>query len=219
MNVIHLYGSYCNNEKIIAWGQRLRIAMGEKEILSRDCYHGGEFRPPTYRAYAEALDYSWNAKNSRDNLHILSYNTLYDGWKNKSGSRSGFMASAVNSYEYAYDQWDQWTKEYHPDLLDDSTFGCWLQLLPQPASVLLTLNSCTITWNSNESRVFRSTEMGRYTLPQSECYVSVVEDDWRSARVEAYVKAWEKMAANEPNDRYESIILSEQKLLKVKWNS
>lgn len=203
-------------EMIFSWGQRLRTAMGEKEILSQNCFRGGEFRPPTFRSYARSLDTSlWTCydHNNERVLYVVPYNHIYDGWLDHGyppSIRHGFMAAAVNAYEYAYDLWDQWTKDCYPDLLDNATFGVWFELLPEPASIILQDKKATLTWNTQETRVHRAQEMGRYCLPLEACHVSVIASHWRAARAEAYVRAWEKMAANEPTDRYESIILAEQ---------
>lgn len=209
-------------QMIAAWGKRLKHAMGEKEILSRSCFMGGEFRPPTFRTYAESLDRSMWTVCDEDGrkLHVVPYNHIYDGWKDHGyppKQKYGFMAAAINSYEFAYDLWD-WTSNYHPDLMDDGTFGTWFELLPEPASVILRKNKAIITWDAKESRVFRSSEMGRYCLSQKDRRVEAEASNWRIARAEAYVLAWEKMAANEPADRYESVILAEQKQLKERWS-
>lgn len=53
--------------------------------------------------------------------------------------------------------------------------------------------------------------MGRYKLSDSDRIVKIgFEKNWRLARGEAYVQAWEKMIANEPADRYLSVIKAEQ---------
>jgi len=199
-------------EKIVSWGQRLRKAMGEKEILSRYSFIGGEFRPPTFRAYAECLDRScWEvlAGSYGDSLTVVPYNHIYDGWENKE-PRHGFMARAVNPYEYSYQYWDKWTHAYSPNLLDNATFGAWLELLPEPASLIFDGKKARLQWADWEPRVHRFEEMGRYTLLSEDCWAEAEQESWRLSRAEAYVQAWEKMAANEPEDRYESFIQAEQ---------
>lgn len=222
MNIVDIY--YSNNvdihnlyEIIVHLGKRLRIAMGNKEILPRNERIGGEFRVPTYRSYAESLSQQmWNVCNVKGQIyHILPYSTTYDGWKdNPERHRGGFMAISMSSYEYAYEYWDEVGRDYYPNLLENDTFGAWLELLPEPASVIVVENKVTIRWNATEPRVFRSSEMGRYCLPQYRCYVDAISSNWRLARAEAYVKVWERMAINEPSDRYESVIQSEQEILK-----
>lgn len=206
-----------HDSMIDSWGARLRKAMGDKEILSRNCFKGGELRVPTYRSYAEALDRNpWMVYSSGGRLYIQPYNTLYDGWDNGE-HRSGLMACSMNSYEYAYKYWDEWTNIYSPNLLDSGTFGTWLELLPEPAFVIIENNSAIIRWSTNEPRVHRCKEMGRYQLPESECIEVADESHWRVSRAEAYVKAWEKMAANEPEDRHEADILADQEQWDKKW--
>lgn len=223
MNVISLYLSKGQSyyDKIVMFGERLKKAMGEKEILSRSLFRGGEFRPPTYRAYAEALDCMWTAYNiDQRMLNIVPYSTVFDGWKSeysKGNHRGGFMSSAINSYEYSYDVWNEWTKDYYPDLFDDGTFAVWQNLLPGPSVILIKDNKVKIRWNPIESRVHRSKEMGRYCLSKHKCFVEASGSNWREARAEAYVLAWEKMAANEPLDRYEAVIIAEQKVLDERW--
>lgn len=209
-------------EIICDLGKRLRVAMGEKEILPRNERYMGEFRPPTYRSYAESLNqHMWNVCRSDGRMyHILPYSNTFDSWKNNPDyHRAGFMAISMSAYEYAYEYWDDTTNEYYPNLLENDTFGAWLELLPEPASVIVVEDKVTIRWNATEPRVYRSSEMGRYCLPQYRCYVDATSSNWRLARAEAYVKAWERMASNEPDDRYESVILAEQDFLKIKWNS
>lgn len=201
------------------WGMRLREAMGDKEILSRNNWMGGEFRPPTFRAYCEALDRSpWTCHGEERSLFVVPYNSIYDGWKANHGfRRSGIMCRCVNSYEFAYELWDEWTHWYHPDLLDNGTFGVWLELLPEPASVVLKGKYARIEWNDSEPRVHRSAEMGRYSLSKADCFAETMESSWRISRAEAYVRAWEKMANNEPKDRYESKIAEDQERLRKRW--
>src|SRR3989344_1176792 len=199
-------------EIIAELGQRLRRAMGEKEVLSRSTFVGGEFRVPTFRAYAECLDRNpWTAcAETWETLRVVPYSSLHEGWS-KQTDRHGFMATAFNPHEYSYEFWDNCTHRFHPDLLDSGTFGTWLELLPQPVSVILDCeNTAMIRWSANEPRVHRSMEMGRYCLSSDHCSVSVTAKSWRLARAEAYVRAWEKMALNEPPDRYESVMLAEQ---------
>jgi len=206
-------------EMIAGWGDRLRKAMGEEEILSRYHYIGGEFRPPTFRSMAEALDRSpWTTYNSYgQTLYVLPYNNLYDGWLKSDRHRAGFMCVCINPYEYAYELWDKWTNEFNPDLLDNATFASWAELLPEPYSLTIENNTATLSWAKDEPRVHRYEEMARYSLSKAERIVEVTESSWRVARAEAYVQAWEKMAAKEPEDRYKSVILAEQEKLKKEW--
>lgn len=207
-------------EMIASWGNRLRKAMGDEEILSR--YHtiGGEFRVPTYRSMAEALNRSpWSLYNKGGrSLIVVPYNDLYDGWtKNPDRHRAGFMCICVSPHEYSYEFWDKWTHEYNPDLLDNATFASWAELLPEPYSLLIEGNTATLSWAKDEPRVHRYQEMGRYSLNKFERVVEVSDSSWRVARAEAYVQAWEKMAVAEPADRYKAAMLAEHKELEEKW--
>ncbi len=187
--------------------------MGEKEILSRNIWIGGEFRPPTYRAYAEALDQCpWTAISSHEQeLIILPYNSIYDGWlKSPERHNGGVMTRCMNSYEYAYELWESRSSGFYPDLTADGTFGVWLGLLPEPVSINVCGSQVELKWGPGEPRVHRSHEMGRYLLSDSDRQVRSFGSSWRLSRAEAYVMAWEKMAANEPADRYESVIRAEQ---------
>ena len=188
-------------------GLRLRKAMGDKEIMP----YAQSF-VPTYRDYAKTLDRSaWRVyRPDGQQYMVVPYSDHYDGWKATGHNRIGFMAGAISSYEYAYDMWDHRTHEFHPDLFDNATFASWLELLPQPVSVVCGKQRTAIMWSDHEPRVHRAQEMGRYTLAQDQCAVCVDEASWRLSRAEAYVCAWEKMAANEPADRYESILRAEQ---------
>lgn len=201
-------------------GARLRKAMGENEILSRSTFIGGEFRVPTYRAYAESLDANpWMvyAPNGQS-LRVVDYNNKFDGWNSDPWRiRHGFMATAVSPYEYAYELWDKWTHKFHPDLLDNGTFGVWLELLPQPVSVVIEGQVATIRWAGSEPRVHRFREMARYNLPTDQREVSAISTSWRLARAEAYVRAWERMADYEPPDRYKAVMLAEQQELEARW--
>jgi hypothetical protein len=204
------------------WGKRLRKAMGEEEILDRNHRIGGEFRVPTFRQMAESLDRNvWEAYSERgDRLWVVPYNSLYDGWtKSADRHRAGFMCSCFNSYEYAYEFWDKWmeTSKYHPHLLDNATFAAWAELLPEPYSLTIENNTAVLSWAKDEPRVHRSEEMGRYQLSKHQRIVEVTECSWRVARAEAYVQAWEKMAANEPADRYKDYMLKEHEELMEKW--
>lgn len=209
-------------EMLQSWGLRLRKAMGEKEILPRNLYKGGELRVPTYRSYAEALDRSpWTCYDKHGmTLYVQPYNDIYDGWDNGE-RRHGLMARSYSPYEYAFKYWDDYTHEYSPDLLDNGTFGLWLELLPEPAFFLIEGNnssSVRIQWASEEPRVHRAKEMGRYLLPTNECFAQANLSSWRLSRAEAYVMAWEKMAANEPEDRHEADILKDQAIIDELWN-
>ncbi|MEK7628334.1 MAG: hypothetical protein AAB421_02870 [Patescibacteria group bacterium] len=185
--------------------------MGDTEILSRN-YWGGEFRVPTFRAYAECLDHDpWTVLNEDGRPYkVVPYNETYDGWTEgfkQNKQRSGFMAGALSPYEYAYEYWEKFRmNEYHPDLFQNGTFGVWLALLPQPVSVECQGNTAVISWEGVEPRVHRSEEMGRYTLPNDQRITCCHSTSWRRARAEAYVMAWERMAANEPADRYRAKI-------------
>ncbi len=123
---------------VVDLGKRLRIAMGEEEVLSRNHFHGGELRVPTYRAYAESLDFApWTTLDLYGRtMYIQPYNEIYDGWSNNR-SRSGLMAASCNAYEYAYKYWENIGREHFPDPFDDGTFGVWLGLLPQPANITI----------------------------------------------------------------------------------
>lgn len=203
-------------EMIYNWGQRLRQAMGAEEILSRNHYIGGEFRVPTFRSMAEALDRSpWTCYNkSGYTLHVVPYNSLYDGWtKNPDYHRAGFMCTCYNPYEFAYEFWDKYCKAFSPDLLDNGTFGVWSELLPEPCTFSYEDGKGILKWNADEPRVHRSKEMGRYQLEQKDCFVEVSGMSWRLARAEAYVRAWEKMISREPEDKYKFFILNEHEEL------
>ncbi len=207
-------------EMISSWGNRLRKAMGEEEILSRYCYMGGEFRVPTYRSMAEALNRSpWTTYDKyQRKLYVVPYNELYDGWtKGPDRHRSGFMCTCVNPYEYSYELWDKMTHPYNPDLLDNATFASWAELLPEPYSLSLEGNTATLSWAKDEPRVHRYQEMGRYSLNKHERVIEVTGSSWRVARAEAYVQAWETMASFEPKDRYKAFILNEHEELEKKW--
>lgn len=206
---------------IASWGNRLRKAIGEEEVLSRYHHIGGEFRVPTYRAMAESLDRSpWTVYDAYGRtLYVVPYSHMYDGWKSehRSSTRVGFMAVSVCPYEYSYELWDSMTNTYHPDLLDNATFACWAELLPEPYSLVLEGNTATLSWAKDEPRVHRSVEMGRYSLDKSERIIQVTDASWRVARAEAYVQAWEKMAAKEPKDRYKAYMLKEHEELEERW--
>lgn len=205
-------------------GQRLKNAMGTEQVLSRSHYQGGEFRVPNYRSYVEGLEHAlWQIVHEQATFpqifSIVPYNHIYDGWtaarKDNYRNRSGFTASALCPYEYAYEFWDERVNgsktlsEYIPDLYDNGTFGVWLNLLPEPATVSIVDRTATICWGEGEPRVHRSSEMGRYLLPVEERTVTVTGYSWRHARAEVYVRAWEKMVANEPEDKYKSIMLAQ----------
>lgn len=198
--------------RLAGWGARLRAALGP-DVLDRNTTIGGEFRPPTYRSCIEALDRQmWEAHDGDwRSVRVIPYNREYDGLNGTAypHGRHGFMANTVNSYEFAYAAWDHY-KNYSPNLLDDGTFGVWLSLLPQPVSLIFGSRSCTLRWCSTEPRVNRSPEMGRYTLPESECEVTVSAmsptDTWKHLRAEAYIQAWEKMIrVGEPNGYFGQI--------------
>lgn len=201
---------------VVSLGTRLRRAMGEEEILSR--YHGGggEFRVPTFRAYAETLDRDpWTVLDCNGKMfRVIAYQEQFEGWKKMSEARKArgsLLCTTVSPYEYAYELWDEHLnlRDFHPDLFQDGTFGVWLSLLPQPVSVILSRNAATITWAAGDPRVHRSHEMGRYLLSEQERSVTCHSTSWRRARAEAYVMAWEKMAAHEPPDRYREKILAQ----------
>lgn len=219
-NIKWLGGKKDAYKMIDSWGNRLRKAMGDEEILSRYHYIGGEFRVPTYRSMAEALNRSpWTTYNKYgDTLYIVPYNQIYDGWiKNPNRHQAGFMCACVNPYEYSYELWDSMTHPYNPDLLDNATFASWAELLPEPYSLLIDGNTATLSWAKEEPRVYRYQEMGRYSLNKYERIVEVTESSWRVARAEAYVQAWERMAAKEPKDRYKAFMLNEHEELEKKW--
>lgn len=171
----------------------------------------GEFRPPTFRGYAECLDRNpWKVYTERgESLRVVSYSHDNEGWVKKH-NRCGLLATVVSPYEYSYELWDKWTNKFYPDLLDNGTLGAWLELLPQPVSVLCCKHGARIEWAAEEPRVHRSEEMGRYCLSVMQRFTEVTAPSWRLARAEAFVQAWEKMARNEPTDRYESVIKAEQ---------
>ena len=121
-------------ELVTSLGMRLRKAMGDTEILSRN-YWGGEFRVPTFRAYAECLDHDpWTVLNEDGRPYkVVPYNETYDGWTEgfkQNKQRSGFMAGALSPYEYAYEYWEKFRmNEYHPDLFQNGICKFTIHLL------------------------------------------------------------------------------------------
>lgn len=198
-------------------GKRLRKAMGEEEVLPRNL-NGGEFRVPNFRDYVLACGHSlWTAYRMEEEgrysnrVHVVSFNEDHEGFR--SGKMvSGFMASAMTPYEYAVEHWKRLGKDMYPDLFDSGTIGVWMELLPQPYSLVITDNDLTLSWGEGEPRVHRSKEMSRYILTKDERNVSVKLKDgktWRYGKALAYVMAWEKMALLEPIDRYRSKMVKE----------
>ena len=132
-------------EMIANWGRRLRKAMGEEEILSRYHYIGGEFRVPTFRAMAEALNRSpWSLYGQYGRtLYVVPYNDLYDGWtKNPQRHSGGFMCNCVSPYEYAYEFFmahddPMYLSEHRSafqidyEMEDIETKNIWLNYLPE----------------------------------------------------------------------------------------
>lgn len=213
-------GTIENAFKMIAkWGNRLRKAMGE-DVLSRNFMIGGEFRVPTFRSMAESLDRNvWEVyRDDGRSYYVVPYNNIYDGWKEAPEChRAGFMCNCVNSYEYAYGLWNERTHEYHPNLLDNATFGAWAELLPEPYSLMIDGNTAVLSWAEHEPRVHRYKEMGRYLLNKTQRIVEVTGSSWRVARAEAYVQAWEKMVSNEPEDHYKSVMLAKHEESIKNW--
>jgi hypothetical protein len=213
----------CSGDLIEKLGMRLRKALGDEPVMDRNGYRNAPFGVPYYHSYVEGLeDTLWTVICARNpggyrgsSFHIVDYSECYDAW-DKTEYRNGFMCSLLSPYEYCYTYWDQKMngnppmKYYVPDLFDDATFGVWLGVLPQPVSIVFEGRVARLSWAATEPRVRRSNEMGRYTLPDDERTVEAKGINWRHARALALVNAFEKMAANEPADRYKSKMLAEQ---------
>lgn len=160
-------------EHIASLGHRLRVAMGMEEISHEN---SDTVRPPTFKSYIQTL-----GRNP---------------WK--ACSLEGDEIIVTDGYEFTQTEWEHRTQHYHPDLLDDGTFGAWLGLLPQPTSVWFDdrtgVTAAIISWEKTEPRVHRSKEMSRYSVKALECCVRACCHDWRFSRAEAYVSCWERMA-------------------------
>ncbi|MES2470923.1 MAG: hypothetical protein V4526_01695 [Patescibacteria group bacterium] len=161
---------------IIGLGERLRKAM---DSSSPHATHE-EIAPPTHRMYVELLGKSpWLALNSKGEELVIS-----------------------NNLEYARDGWAGLYEHFYPNLLDNSTFGAWMNLLPQPVSLRFDDSAGTmaaiISWNGHEPRVHQSEKMIRYRIPAVQCCSRAILGRWEWARAEVYVKAWEHMTSFTP---------------------